>query len=241
MSPKIYVVLVEPEKPGNIGAVARVMMNFGLDRLVLVNPRCDHLSKDALDRASHAKDVLKKAKIRDLSCIDEFDYAVGTTSKLGTDYNLPRSPVSPAQLAEKISGLGAKAKIALLFGRESSGLTNNEIKKCDFLVTIPTSKKYPSMNLSHSAAVVLYEIFSKTGKDKIGEQINPITDAEKKQILRMVNETLDSIDFSTKEKKETQKVLWGHIVGKSFMTKREAYALMGFFRKILFLLKHKQN
>lgn len=228
----ISVLLVEPGKPGNIGAVARVMANFGFKDLILANPKCDHLSKEAVDRASHAKSILSKAKVADFSALNRFDYLIGTTSRLGTDYNIPRSPVSPRQVAERLSSMSRKTKIAILFGRESSGLKNEEIRKCDFIVAIPTSRDYPAMNISHSVAVILYEIYSATGKERIDGNFNPITSAEKGQIIRMINSILDLMQFSTKQKKETQVKLWKRLVGKSFMTRREAYALMGFLRKI---------
>ena len=228
----ISVILIEPEKAGNIGAVARVMKNFDFKDLILIDPGCDHLSKEALDRASHADDILKRARKIGRSALDSFDYLIGTTSKLGTDYNLPRTPITPKQLAERLASISRKTKVGVLFGRESYGLSNEEIKKCDFIVSIPSSKGYPAMNLSHSVAVILYEIYCASGKNRIGENFNPITNAEKKQILKMVNDALDTMQFSTKEKKETQRTLWRRIIGKSFMTRRDAYALMGFLKKI---------
>src|SRR3989338_2323471 len=97
----ISIVLVNPITPGNIGAVARVMKNFDFKELILVKPKCDHLSKDAMDRASHAKDILKKAKKMQFSeVIENFDYIIGTTSKIGTDYNIPRCPITPEEFAE---------------------------------------------------------------------------------------------------------------------------------------------
>ena len=230
----ISIVLVNPRTPGNIGAVARAMKNFGFKELILVKPKCDHLSKDAMDRASHAKDILKKAKIMEFSdVIGNFDHIVGTTSKIGTDYNLSRCPLSPEQFAEKLDEIKGRTRFALLFGNESFGLTNEEIGKCDFIVAVPSSKSYPALNLSHSAAIILYSIYSRKGREKITKKIWPITNKEKVQIAKMVNDVLDNMVFETKERKDTQKKLWKKIAGKSFMTRREAYALMGFLKKIL--------
>lgn len=228
----ISIALVEPEKAGNIGAVARVMKNFGFRELILIDPRCYHLSKEAVDRASHAKDILKKAKIADISVIGSFDIAIATTSKLGTDYNIPRCPITPKQLAEKLNEAGRKSRIVIVFGRESHGLSNEEVNLCDFVVSIPSSSRYPALNLSHSAAIILYEIYSLLGKDGIGSNIPLMTNAEKKQLFRMIDDMLDRLEFATKEKKETQRKLWKRMVTKSFMTKREAFALMGCIKKI---------
>ncbi|MCX6707023.1 MAG: RNA methyltransferase [Candidatus Woesearchaeota archaeon] len=228
----ISIALIGPENAGNVGAVARVMKNFDFRNLILIDPKCDHLSKDALDRASHARDILKKAKIADISVISSFDVAVATTSKIGTDYNIPRSPIDPKQFAEKLSEAGGKNRIVIVFGRESHGLSNEEVNLCDFVVSIPSSSDYPALNLSHSVAVILYEIYSLLGKKKISSNIPLIGEEEKKQLFRMIDDMLDRLEFATKEKKETQRRLWRRMVTKSFMTKREAFALMGFLNKV---------
>ena len=89
----IEIILVEPRKQENVGSVARVMKNFGFDKLILVNPKCK-IGVKANKVVKHAKDVLKNTKIKDFSYLKRPDYLVGTTSKLGTDYNIPRNPIS---------------------------------------------------------------------------------------------------------------------------------------------------
>jgi TrmH family RNA methyltransferase len=205
------------------------MKNFGLKELILINPKCSKNSKTAHNRAKHAQDILNNSKVKTWSYLKRFDYLIGTTAKIGTDYNISRSPITPSQLSSVIPN----KKVGLIFGRESSGLTNEEISRCDFIVTIPTSPKYPSMNLSHSAAILFYELFKHSKDKKVGEQINPTSRQDKEQILKMVSGVLDKIKFATKEKKETQKLVWKRIVNKAFLTKREAFAVMGFFRKLL--------
>lgn len=218
---------MEPEKAGNVGAIARVMSNFGFEDLVLVNPQCDYLSEEAQGRAKHARNVLKKAKVVQIDALKNYHTLIGTTSRLGTDYNIPRSPLSPSQLAEILPN---KKNVGLLFGREGIGLKNEEIEMCDFVVTIPTSKKYPTMNLSHSVAVICYELFK--AQENITSHIRFASDVDKKQIMKMVKEQISKMKFSTTAKKETQQKIWKRIIAKSFLTKREAFALMGFFRKL---------
>ncbi len=225
--------MVEPENPGNIGAAARVMKNFGFRNLVLVNPACDHLSEDARKRAKHANDILSKAKKISFDKLSIYDYRIGTTSKLGNDFNIPRSPMTPKELSEKLSSINsAKRQIALVFGRESSGLTNKEISKMDFITSIPASG-YSALNLSHAIAVLLYEIYQQKNPDKIQKKFTPISRKEIDIILDLIDKVLETQDYSTKEKKETQRLLWKHIATKSMLTRREAFALMGFLRKML--------
>lgn len=223
----ITVALLEPISPGNIGAVARAMKNFGFESLVLINPRCDPRSEEAVKRARHAEDILKKAKTaKSFEYLKRFDCIIGTTANVGsTDYNIPRLPVKPEELKIK------DKNTAILFGREDSGLTNEEIMKCDFIVSIPASKKYPVLNISHAAAIILYEI-SKQNKETSHEHIRMATSQDKKILLKIINQTINRLKFSTEDKKETQRRLWKRIIGKSYLTKREFQAACGFFKKI---------
>ena len=227
----ISIILLEPKKPGNVGAVARVIKNFDFFDLIVINPQCDIKSKEAMDRSAHAKNILENAKIEHISYLKNFDYIIATTSKLGTDYNIPRSPITPAQLADKLSKTKNR-KIGIIFGPEGTGLSNELINICDFIVTIPSSIKYPTLNVSHSVGIILYELFQKSREKKQGEQIIPVSKKEKEHLLKIIYNKLDKMHFATKEKKETQKLIWKRILGKSMLTKREAFALFGFFRKL---------
>jgi len=157
----IHIILMEPENPGNLGAIARVMKNFGFMSLILINPKLE-VDETARCRAKHAQDILDNAKIKDVSYLKKMDLLVGTTAKVGTDYNIPRSPLSPKDLAAKVN---PKQKIGLLIGREGIGLTNEEIMMCDFTVTIPANPDYPTLNISHALAILLYELSSMQDKN----------------------------------------------------------------------------
>ena len=227
----ISVVLVEPQEPGNIGAIARSMANFDFSELILVNPKCDHMHIDARKRSVHATHILEKAKVMTFKeCREKFDYLIATTSNLGTDYNLNRLPLHPDELAKKIKK--KNSKIALVFGRESHGLSNSEIHDSDFLVTIPTSKKYDSMNISHAATIIFYELYKAIGENKITSHINMATNVEKDIIMKNFNEILESIEFTTDEKKDTQKLVWKRLFSKAMLTKRESFAVIGMLKKI---------
>ena len=105
----ISIVLVEPQNAGNIGAVARVMDNFGFDKLIMINPRTDHLEKEAIDRACHAKKVLEKADIKkNLAFLKDFDMVIGSTGLIGTDYNLLRTAVSCTEISNVLKDAKGK-------------------------------------------------------------------------------------------------------------------------------------
>ncbi len=229
----IYIVLIEPESEGNVGAVARVMHNFGFDKLVLINPRCDYLSEKALVRAMHGKDILRKAIITDFNFINTLDIKVGTTAKVGGKNHIFRTPLKPEEMSKMIVKSHRKSKIGLLFGRESIGLTNDEIRKCDYIVTIPANPKYPTLNLSHAVAILLYELFKNYKQSHI-EHFELASSKEKEILFSLFDRLLEFLNFSTEEKKETQKIAFRRIIGKSHITKKEIYVLLGLFRKILY-------
>ena len=141
-------------------------------------------------------------------------------------------------MAERLSELDNSKKsrknidIGIVMGREGSGLTNKELEMMDFTVTIPTSKKYGTMNVSHATTIILYEIFKKVSEENIVSHITPISDVEKKQLLKILDASMDKMQFQNEDKKDTQRIVWKKMINKSFLSKREAYALMGFLKKI---------
>lgn len=228
----ISVVLVEPENPGNIGAVSRAMKNFGFHKLILVNPKCDHLSEEARRRAKHSLDILKSSEV--INFLEELkaDYKVATTSKLGSDYNVARTPLTPKIFAEKLDDIhSAKVHVSIIFGRESSGLTNDEIDMADFLVSIP-SDKYSALNLSHAVSIVLYETYQSKNRRKTEKRFTPITRKEIDTLQDAISSLQDKQGFS-EQKRELHRKIWKRIITKSMMTRREAFSLLGFFRKLL--------
>ncbi len=228
----ITVVLLKPETPENIGFICRSMANFDLSNLIIIDPMCNHLDEQALRVSMHSKKILKKAQVKDYDYFSrlhkDFDLIVGTTSVLGSDYNIPRTPLTPEDFSRKIT----KENIALVFGNEGTGLSNEEISICDFIITIPTSRKYPAMNISHAASTIFYELYKKKGQDKINSHIKKASHKEREVMMQKIEDIIQKTDFSTEEKKETQRKAWKNILEKSMMSKREAYAIIGLLKKI---------
>ena len=214
------------------------MKNFDYDKLILINPKFGVDSAELKNRAKWANDLVDHIKIikkydNSLKNLKrKYDYLIATTARLGRDYNVLRSPITPKELAEKLSELKS-GKVGIIIGREGAGLNNDEIALCDFTITIPTSKKYGTMNISHATTIILYEIFLTLKKEHIISHINPISEKEKEQLLKILEEKLQNMHFTTEEKRNTQRIVWKKLIGKSFMSKREAYALMGFLKKPL--------
>lgn len=154
---QVHFILVEPKVPENIGAAARAIKTMGFSSLRLVNP-CDHLHERAQWLAHASTDILEQAKIYTTlqEAIAGADFVIGTTAKRRSvkhDYH---------HCNELISIINAKSKsieqVAIVFGREESGLTNEELKLCDILSTIPMRRKYPSLNLAQAVMIYTYSL-----------------------------------------------------------------------------------
>lgn len=157
MLQKIRVVLVNTSHPGNIGGAARAMKNMGLSRLVLVEPLV-FPSHEADARASGANDVLAGAQV--VATLEEA--LVGCTLVIGTsarDRRIPWPLLDPRECGSKvIEQAGEGAEIALVFGREHSGLTNEELQRCHYHVHIPSDPDFSSLNLGAAVQVLAYEV-----------------------------------------------------------------------------------
>ncbi len=155
----ISIVMVETTHQGNIGAAARAMKNMGLYRLVLVNPQCA-LDGSAYARASGADDVLAEAaRVESLKeAVSDCSLVVGTTARVRT---LVWPGLTPNSLAEKLDEMPPEEEAAIVFGREHSGLTNEELQHCHYSLTIPTNPEFSSLNVASSIQVICYEIFSR--------------------------------------------------------------------------------
>lgn len=152
----IRIVLVETTHPGNIGGVARAMKNMGLSGLYLVNPR-EYPSDKAQWRASNARDTLGSARV--VSTLDEAisgcGLVVGTSAR---DRRIPWPVFDPRQCGERAVREASIHPVALVFGREDRGLTNEELHKCHYHVHIPTNPEYSSLNLAAAVQVLCYEL-----------------------------------------------------------------------------------
>ena len=153
---QVRFVLVEPSHPGNIGGVARAMKTMGLARLALVNPQV-FPSAEATARASGADDVLYHAAVlADFpAAVADCQLVVGTSARRRT---LEWPELSPREAAAVLLEAAAGGPVAVAFGRESSGLTNAEMERCQYLLRIPASPEYSSLNLAAAAQVVAYEL-----------------------------------------------------------------------------------
>lgn len=151
----IRIVLVNTSHPGNIGAAARAMKNMGLSSLYLVEPK-QHPTMEAYRRSAGAHDVLDNAVVvSDLNqAVSGCLWVAGTSARLRT---IEWPILEPRECVQQCLEHVAQGEIAIVFGRENSGLTNDEMEKCNALLHIPTNAEYSSLNLAAAVQVVSYE------------------------------------------------------------------------------------
>jgi tRNA/rRNA methyltransferase len=159
----IRIVLVEPAGPLNVGAIARVMKNMGLRRLVLVNPQCDPLGAEARQMAVHAADVLTAAQyVNHLpEALHGCRRAIATTGRdttLPVTLEPPREALPWLMAGDDGEPGGERVEAALIFGREDRGLTNEELNYAQRFIRIPSTDAYASLNLAQAVAICAYEL-----------------------------------------------------------------------------------
>ena len=219
------VTLVEPEYPINLGYIARLMKNFGVAKLYLVKPKVD-LSVASI-YASHGVDILDSAEKTNLSDVRKrHELLVATTAiRARKKANVVRRSMRPEDAASFIRGAESSS---LVLGRDSTGLMNEEIKKCDILTTIDTGTSYTTLNVSHAAAIMLYLVardkpsartVRRRSRDLFAEQLYELAIAAKFQKHKRagLSEAVKRI-ATTSQVSEKELFLMTGILRKAFQT-----------------------
>ncbi|MDH4555206.1 tRNA (cytosine(32)/uridine(32)-2'-O)-methyltransferase TrmJ [Pseudomonas sp. BN417] len=238
MLQNIRVVLVNTSHPGNIGGAARAMKNMGLSRLVLVDPE-DFPSVEALARASGADDILESAQV--VGTLEEA--LVGCSLVLGTsarDRRIPWPLLDPRECGTtSVEQVQAGGEVALVFGREYAGLTNEELQRCQFHVHIPSNPDFSSLNLAAAVQVLTYEVRmawlaaeglpSKVEKVETTAMLNaqPVTMDELELFYGHLESTLVEIGFLDPEKPRHLMSRLRRLYGRSGISKLEMNILRG--------------
>lgn len=195
MAANVRIVLVDTAHPGNVGAVARAMKNMDVRELVLVRPK-SFPSAEATARASGADDVLEGARVVGTldEALAECAWVVGTTSRARMHHC---TVMDVREAAQKIVDTAVGGTVAVVFGSERVGLTNEEILRCNALIRIPANPEYESLNLAMAVQVVCYELFLARGATVAKpEREMPLASGEEMQRLYAhLQEVLDEVQF----------------------------------------------
>jgi TrmH family RNA methyltransferase len=192
----VSIVLVGISHPGNIGSAARAMKTMGLDRLRLVAPE-RFPATEATVMAAGADDVLQKAGVfADVrSAVADCGLLVGTTSRAR---HLPWRVVEPREAAREIAAASATGEVAILFGAERTGLSNDDIEHCQLLLGIPTGAAYTSLNVAMAVQIVAYEVLLATRGEEAAAAARGIALAsatEMERFYEQFEQVLDEVDF----------------------------------------------
>lgn len=228
------VVLIETSHPGNIGAVARAMKNMGVYRLRLVKPKY-FPHADATARASGADDLLRDAQVfNDLAAaVADCQLVLGASAR---DRTISWPSVTARQCAENwVSSADNRPQVALVFGRENSGLNNAELDSCHYLLRIPCNPDFSSLNLAAAVQVVCYELFIASQQptaNRIGDHgQSPLATAEQMDAFyQHLEQTLADIGFLHPERSRSLMRRLRRLFNRSLLDSKEVDILRGIFR-----------
>ena len=238
MLEQFHIVLVSPLYAANIGSVCRAMANCGLSRLSLVAPQCVDGWAEASRLACHAQGILESAQRFETldAALAETSTVVGTTARGG----LYRAHVGqPRETMPKLlEQAGRGATIALVFGREDTGLLNDEILRCNHLLQIPTHPSYPSLNLSQAVLLCCHELFLAAEiYEPPVEKSGFATAGQRERCLAMWREMLLATGFMEPEKADHMMQAFQRIFSRGAETCDDINILMGVARQTLWAAK----
>jgi TrmH family RNA methyltransferase len=222
--------LIEPREPGNIGASARAIESMGFQRLELVKPM-EFLTEEARQMACNSIRILEDAKVHPNfeEAIKDKNLIIGTTRRLGRQRGL----ILPLKDSiKRIITAAKKNKIAILFGRERNGLTNQEVEKCGFMMTIPADPRSPSLNLAQSVLLVAYEL----GRNSYKANSPALaTHKEIENLYAQVHSTLKLLGYIPRGDRDIEtKIMRNikHLVGRTGLTDWELKMIRGICAQI---------
>jgi tRNA/rRNA methyltransferase len=226
----LRIVLVRPQYSGNIGAVARAMRNFSLSDLALVNPAPVQRTQ-AETMAVHARDVLDRMQIHASvpAAIADCGLVIGTTCRAGL---YREDTVTPRTLAPHILAMSHTNRVALVFGCEDSGLSNDELRYCHRLMTIPTDATYPSLNVAQAVLLCCYEVFL-AAQEEVTDVARPLAVAEQQELMyEKLKHALLQVGFLHKDNPEHIMFAFRRIFGRAGLEERDVSILLGMARQI---------
>lgn len=239
------VLLVEPKTAGNVGSIARLMKNFETGRLYLLNPRYSN-DDEALGFAMHGRDILERARVFNgnptksifQSFISNYQLVVATTGKLSSRRKIFRVPISPKMAASRL----VSEMALLILGREDTGLTDDELKLCDMVITIPASKEYPILNLSHAAGIILYETWlqrsigpAPANSKRRGNEVIPATRENRQRFHDWFDHALKNMNVTITDEWRVNNFIQSvkNIVERAVITERELTVVEGFLKTLI--------
>jgi TrmH family RNA methyltransferase len=228
---RLRVVLVKPRNPLNIGAAARAMSNFGFSALRLVNPYAPSFreARSAVGASGILASAMRHKTVA--AAVEDCTLVVGTTAVRNRDLqHLVRRPESGARLIRQRMRAG---NVALLFGSEKFGLSNDDLSHCHWLLRIPTCEENISMNLGQAVAVCLYELIRDPNEGRAAKQWKPATAEELERITTLLLEALQTSGFLDRRRVSDADERIRRFVRRLRVRERDAVIWLGMLRQML--------
>lgn len=224
---KIKLLLIEPVYQINLGYIARTAKNFGINKLYMVNPKCNPTGNQAIKFSKHARELLENAIIYENieDALKDSEFVVGTTAIWKKADEAKSNIYTLDDFTTKFKNL---KEVTILIGRDNTGLTKREMKMCDASIYIPANYDYPTLNISHAVAIILYELNKFNFLEK--EINNKYADLKSiNSVLYLFKNFVDSNSY-VRKKQEVERV-FSHIIRRSNPTKDEINTLKAAFNK----------
>ncbi|ADM27860.1 tRNA/rRNA methyltransferase (SpoU) [Ignisphaera aggregans DSM 17230] len=229
----IRVILVGTEGEINLGFIVRLCRNFDVDELILVKPQIDPFSDEVRRFAANGAIYIDSGKVKIYENLDDALRGIGisgcTSSVIDVDGG---DIVRKAIELEEFANIASKySSIAVVFGRESVGLTREEISKCDFLVHIASNPEYPVLNLSHAVAITLYMLYKVLRKHSLFDRIEPAQENELRILEKYIDEIVNIV-ASDEKQRESFSLVFKRFIRRTTLSRAEVGLLTTFIRRI---------
>lgn len=227
----IRIVLARPIYGGNLGAVCRAMKNMGLSELTLVQPAADLDFQEAQKYALHAEDVL--ANRRQCASVQEAVADCAVVAATSGQKGLYRSHAkSPRELAPRLLESAREHQVALLFGPENHGLSNEEMQFATHIITIPSSPAYSSLNLAQAVIICCYELWVASGQFNPPRELHPEAPVVmRERMFELWRQMLLDVKFCDEVKIDHMMMGFRRIFGRGYLSEADVNILMGLARQ----------
>lgn len=229
----IAIVIVEPETPGNLGSIARACKNMGIGDIRLVNP-CDYNVPDTLRLAHGANDIVEKFTTYPtlIEAIANLHVTIGTTNR----HREKQAPLIPStDMPKSIAPHTLTGKVGIIFGRESHGLSNEELERCNFQSTIITNVNHPAINLAQAVMIYAYECFQASAHNIVPYQWIPATKQDEQKLFEHIENVVPTLPINTRQGVKPFVRLFRRVLGRTCLERRD----IRLFFKLFDLIKKK--
>ena len=221
----ITIVLVATRSAGNIGSTARVMQNMGLSRLKLVKPR-EHLTSEAFKMASRAVDLVEQAEVYETlgEAVGEEQILVGTTS--ARERRTHQRVYTPKQIAPIIREYAKAQRVALIFGPENRGLTDEQLARCQYLAVVPSHGESPVLNVAQTVLLMVYEVYTLDPVERTSQPVL-VSQDQREEMFQHMEQVLIQIGFLSSSSPEPIMKSIRRFLGKAELTARDVQIVRG--------------